>query len=101
MVRCGDDYRIDILRLLIEHFAEVGIDAGAGIFPENRRREALVDIAQGHDPFAAAALQAPPAPPAYADTRDPQGIAGGLMPLTAEHVPGYDHRRNAGGDGAP
>jgi hypothetical protein len=98
MVGRADDHRVDLVRHLVEHLAEVLIDLGVRELRDLRTLAALgpqVHVAQGDDLRAAVAgdrFDVAAAHAASADAGDVQSLTGRRRALPSQDVPGYNRK---------
>jgi hypothetical protein len=98
MVRRGHDHRIDVLVLLIEHYAEVTVFSGIRVAVECARCVPPINIAQGDNVLAADVSKVTSPLPAHTDACYIELFTRRLIAGTSQHIPGHNSkgRRRSG-----
>jgi hypothetical protein len=86
VVGSGDDHRIDVLLFFVEHLAKIPIYVRFGVLAEDGSGEAVIDVAQGDNTLARAALDIASPHAADPDCRNAKRIARSLVGGAAEDV---------------
>ena len=91
VIRRRHDDGVDVL-LAVQHLAEIPVHGGLGVGGKDLRRVVRVHVAQGHDVLGGAGADIILAHAAYANSGNVQLFAGRGLTLTAQHVPGRNHK---------
>ena len=93
VIRGGHDHRIDVLGLLFQHLAKVGILRRLGVTLEHMRRPAGIDVTKRDDVLAFAAVDIDLPLAAGTNRSDVEPFVG------TEHPPRHHHRERHAGTG--
>ena len=93
VIRSGHDHRVDVLGLLFQHLAKVGILRRLGVTLEHMRRPAGIDVTKRDDVLAFAAVDIDLPLAAGTNRSDVEPFVG------TEHPPRHHHRKHHAGTG--